>query len=359
MATNRLGKGLNALFAAFDEEDAAEAVRADVLADPVAKPAKARSEGTVDISFSTQNRATGTPAPQTAPVGAAAGSTAGPAASLTPHEIDINLIDSNIGQPRKDFDPEKLQELADSIRANGILSPIILTPMGARYMIVAGERRWRAAKIVGLRRVLAIVRHFTPNQIAEVAIVENLQRQDLNEIELARGIEKLMQDFRLTQEQVAVRIGKSRTAVAHTLRLLALPGEIIALVEQGKLSAGHARCLVTVANKERAIKLANQCIRDGLSVRDLEKILQGKDSGSGSNFSASDPKPLSLELKELIRKLTTILSTKVSIFGDNKQGRIMIEYFTAQDLIRIRKHIVDINELVSVDEVLKKKLNAR
>ena len=343
MATNRLGKGLNALFAAFDEEDAG----ADVLGDTTVQAATKTSVTLPDSPPAVQKRATGTP-------GALAAS-----ASAGQHEIDINLIDSNLGQPRKDFDEDKLQELADSIRENGIISPIVLVPMGTRYMIVAGERRWRAAKIAGLFKVPAIVRNFTPRQIAEVAIVENLQRQDLNEIELARGIEKLMQDFKLTQEQAATRIGKSRTAIAHTLRLLSLPGDIIRLVEQNKLSAGHARCLVTVSNREHAVKLANQCVSDGLSVRDLEKILQGKSARSGDTVSSDFRSQQSLELRELTRKITSILSTKVSIQGDNKHGKISIDYYTPQDLIRIRKHIVDINELVSVDEVLKKKLNAR
>jgi ParB family chromosome partitioning protein len=338
-----LGKGLGALFSVYDEEeDNAAAARKSSAGNTARKPI----EDLLEMPATSFKRSAGTPAP------------AAVSQSREPQEIDINLIDSNLAQPRKAFDEDKLQELADSIKANGIISPIILVPMGTRYMIVAGERRWRAAKLAGLRKVPAIVRGFTPNQIAEVAIVENLQRQDLNEIELARGIDKLMRDFKLTQEQVAARIGKSRTAIAHTLRLLNLPPEIIQLVEQGKLSAGHARCLVTVTDRSRAIKLAELCVQDNLSVRDLEKMLQSK-SRSADIVNQFKPQAQSLELRELTRKLTSIFLTKVSVQGDNAKGRITIEYFTPQDLIRIRKHIVDINELVSVDEILKKKLGMK
>jgi len=344
MATKGLGKGLGALFSVYDEEEepiAAGETRKQSGGGPARKPI----EDLLEIPTTQYKR------PMTTPASVAT------SAAGEPQEIDINLIDSNLGQPRKAFDADRLQELADSIKTNGIISPIILVPMGTRFMIVAGERRWRAAKLAGLRKVPAIVRGFTPNQIAEVAIVENLQRQDLNEIELARGIDKLMRDFRLTQEQVASRIGKSRTAVAHTLRLLNLPQEVIQLVEQNKLSAGHARCLVTI-NKEQAVKLANQCIQNDLSVRDLEKILQSKSSRPTSLDQKYKPQQ-SLELREFTRKLTSIFLTKVSVQGDNAKGRVTIEYFTPQDLIRIRKHIVDINELVSVDEILKKKLGIK
>jgi len=344
MATTKgLGKGLGALLSIYDEE---ETVNVREVRKEAHSATKVAYEDMLEMPTSSQKRATASSAPQAAPV------------SRDPHEVDISLIDSNLGQPRKEFDAEKLQELADSIKTSGIIQPLILVPMGTRYMIVAGERRWRSAKLAGLRRVPAIVRNFSPAQIAEVAIVENLQRQDLNEIELARGIDKLIRDFKLTQEQAAIRIGKSRTAIAHTLRLLTLPVEVIQLVESGKLSAGHARCLVSLTDKARAIKLAKQCVDNNLSVRDLEKILQAK-APSANDFIQKFKPQQSLELKELTRKLTSILLTKVSIQGTNQKGKITIDYFTAQDLIRIRKHIVDINELVSVDEVLKRRLGVK
>jgi len=366
MATNKgLGKGLGALLSIFDEEEAAiEARKVTTTTSKTVTASKGKAatadevggrdsrqrvafEDMLEMPTSSTRRPVTPPAPSApAPV------------SKDPFEIDISMIDSNLGQPRKEFDAEKLQELTDSIRTSGIIQPLILVPMGTRYMIVAGERRWRAAKLAGLRRVPAVVRNFTPAQIAEVAIVENLQRQDLNEIELARGIEKLINDFKLTQEQAAIRIGKSRTAVAHTLRLLTLPDAVIQLVEQSKLSAGHARCLVTVSDKTKAVKLATLCVKNNLSVRDLEKLLQSKKPLTPGLVQQFKPQQ-SLELRELTRKLTSIFLTKVNIQGTNQKGRISIDYFTPQDLIRIRKHIVDINDLVSVDEILKKRLSAK
>jgi ParB family chromosome partitioning protein len=357
MTQRGLGKGLGALLSIFDEEEAAIEARKSTIGDEgTAGDGKAPIEELFAMPAKSKTPTT-TEAPASAkPVGISV-----PVAKSTmaePFEIDINSIDSNLGQPRKEFDPDKLQELADSIRSSGIINPIILVPMGARFMIVAGERRWRAAKIAGLRKVPAIVRNFSPEQIAEVAIVENLQRQDLNEIELARGIDKLIREFKLTQEQAAIRIGKSRTAVAHTLRLLSLPSEVITLVEQGKLSAGHARCLVSISNKEQSIKLARQCVTNNLSVRELERILQAKSPNPADLVQKFKPQQ-SLELKELTRKLTALFLTKVSINGTNQKGRITIDYFTPQDLVRIRKHIIDVNDLVSVDETLKKKLGVK
>lgn len=343
MTTKGLGKGLGALLSIFDEEEAVIEARKEA---PVSN-AKKQIEDMLELPASSARRGVAPAvAPSTAP------------ASRDPYEVDISLIDSNLGQPRKEFDAEKLQELVDSIKVSGIIQPLILVPMGTRYMIVAGERRWRAAKIAGLRKVPAVVRNFSPAQIAEVAIVENLQRQDLNEIELARGIDKLIREFKLTQEQAALRIGKSRTAVAHTIRLLTLPKEVIELVEQSKLSAGHARCLVSLADREKAIRLARQCVQSNLSVRDLEKMLQTK-TPTTNNFVQKFTPQQSLELKELTRKMTAILLTKVNIQGNNQKGKITIDYFTPQDLVRIRKHIVDVNDLVSVDDILKKKLAAK
>jgi len=352
MATKGLGKGLGALLSIFDEEEAGAAVNST----PVSGGTKTDYADLLEMPSGSTRRAMQASAPPASPASASAPAQA--PLSKDPFEVDISLIDSNLGQPRKEFDAEKLQELADSIKINGIIQPIILVPMGTRYMIVAGERRWRAAKLAGLRKVPAVVRNFSPAQIAEVAIVENLQRHDLNEIELARGIDKLIRDFKLTQEQAAVRIGKSRTAVAHTLRLLTLPTEVIQLVETNKLSAGHARCLVTLTDRDKAIRLARQCAQSNLSVRDLEKLLQSKSAPTTSIVQQFRPQQ-SLELKELARKLTSILLTKVNIQGDNQKGRITIDYFTTQDLLRIRKHIVDINDLVSVDEVLKRKLGIK
>jgi ParB family chromosome partitioning protein len=330
MATKGLGKGLGALISAFDEEN------------------EAAGMGTGGGIFGGAQ----IPEKEVKAVKIAAVTSGEVPAAKGVTEIDVSAIDNNANQPRKEFDADKLQELAESIKTSGVIQPIILNAVGSRYMIVAGERRWRAAKIAGLKKIPAIVRSFTPAQIAEIAIVENLQRQDLNEIELARGIKKLIDEFNLTQEQAAVRIGKNRSAVAHTLRLLTLPAEIIQLVEQNKLTAGHARCLVTLQSKEEAVKLARLAIQNNLSVRELERLVYNKTAVTVPASERYKPQQ-SPELKEMARKMTSLFLTKVVIQGDNHKGKIVIDYFTAQDLMRIRKHTVDINELYEIDKTLK------
>lgn len=192
-----------------------------------------------------------------------------------PTEINISLIEPNVNQPRKIFDENALMELTNSIRLHGIISPLILVKSdGGKYMIIAGERRWRAAKRAGLLTVPAIVRDYTPLQIKEISLIDNLQREDLNPIETARAIKQLMTEYNYTQEQVADRIGKSRPAVANSLRLLTLSPSVIDLVEKNQLSAGHARCLVVVQDPALQYQLATEAIKRALSVRDFEKMVK-------------------------------------------------------------------------------------
>ena len=255
-----------------------------------------------------------------------------PASGETPHEIPISQIDPNVNQPRKTFDEVALTELANSIRMHGVISPIILVnqPNG-RYMIIAGERRWRASKRAGLLTIPAIVRNYTPQQVKEISLIENLQREDLNPIETAVAIKQLMEEYRYTQEQVADRIGKSRPAVANTLRLLTLSNEVIALVAEGRLSAGHARCLVVVEDKEAQLKLAQMGCDNKVTVRDFEKMVK--------NFL--NPKPAkpkveqSLELIDMVSRMQRSFATKVSALGNDKKGRIYIDYYNRDDLDRI------------------------
>jgi ParB family chromosome partitioning protein len=331
MATKGLGRGLGSLISMFDEEEDSRAVN----------PLRSIMGGDQDLQI----------APASSPVVVKVDKS-----ERGVLEIDISLIDNNIDQPRKEFDPEKLQELADSIRANGVIQPILLNKVGTRYMIVAGERRWRASKIAEKRTIPAVVREFTRAQIAEIAIVENLQREDLNEIELARGIKKLMADFTLTQEQVAVRLGKNRSSIANTLRLLSLPTEVIRLIEENQLTSGHAKCLAGLQNKELIVKLAKRCVAEQLTVRALERLINDIHSTKLPSASTSHA-PQSLELKDFARKLEKVLATKVLIQGNMNKGKVVIEYFSQQDLLRIRKHIIDINELHTVEGLLKKKID--
>ena len=185
-------------------------------------------------------------------------------------ELDISSVFANPNQPRKVFEPNALKELADSIAKHGVIMPIIVNRSGDRYMIIAGERRFRASKLAGLSTIPCIVKNYNERQIKEISLIENLQREDLNPIEAATAMKSLMEDYGLTQEDLADRIGKSRPAIANTLRLLSLSGEVIKLVSNGDLSAGHARTLVSLPQDEQ-VKFAKQAVKEGLSVREVEK----------------------------------------------------------------------------------------
>lgn len=243
-------------------------------------------------------------------------------------ELPLNEIDPNTNQPRRNFDETALKELSDSIRVHGVIQPIIVVKMGERYMIIAGERRYRASKLAGLTVIPAIVKNYSEKEIAEVSLLENLQREDLNPMECARAMKKLMTDFGWTQEIVADRLGKSRPVVANTIRLLNLEPEVIDMIERGKLSAGHARSLVAVTDKKAQIKLAKQVCDKKLTVRDLEKAVRG----------ANNPRTVvnqSSELRDLIDDMKRVLGTKVSVMGTDQRGRIYIDYYSRADLDRI------------------------
>ena len=247
-------------------------------------------------------------------------------------DISIALIDRNPNQPRKNFDEKALKELAQSIKTNGVIQPIIVTKKGDRYIIIAGERRWRASQLAGLKTVPCIVRNYTDREICEIAIIENLQREDLNPIESARAIKQLIETFDLTQEVVADRIGKSRPAVANTLRLLTLTPEVVNMIEAGKLSAGHARCLISVEDPKFQVELALKACDNKISVRELEKYIKQLSKG---NNGKKQVEPQSLELKDFAKKMERIFSTKVSILGNDHKGRIFIDYYNGDDLQRI------------------------
>lgn len=248
-------------------------------------------------------------------------------------EIDIEKIRPNPNQPRKNFDPEALNELAASIRVHGIVQPIVLNKQpDGQYMIIAGERRWRAAKLCGLATVPAVVKSYTDKQIKEISIIENLQREDLNPIEAARAIKQLMDEYGLTQEVVSERIGKSRSNVANTLRLLTLYPDVVDLVEQGKISAGHARCLVVVENAKDQIRLAQLVVSKNMSVRELEKTVKNLQNPAKKIVVKEEQ---SLELRELINQMQKIFATKVTAIGNDQKGRIYIDYYNRDDLDRI------------------------
>ena len=257
-------------------------------------------------------------------------------------EIEIEKIKPNPNQPRKNFDTEALNELASSIKMHGIVQPIVVNDMGdGRYMIIAGERRWRAANICGLKTVPAVVRNYTDKQVKEISIIENLQREDLNPIEAAKAIKELMDEYGLTQEVVADRIGKSRSSIANTLRLLTLYPDVLKMVEDGKLSAGHARCLVVIEDKNQQIKLAQLTVNKNLSVRELEKAVKNLENPQKRHIVMPEQ---SLELKELIIQMQKTFATKVSAIGNDNKGRIYIDYYTRDDLDRIAELLELLNK---------------
>lgn len=254
------------------------------------------------------------------------------------NEIVLSSLVPNPNQPRKNFDQTALQELANSIKVHGVIQPLVVNDQkDGTYLIIAGERRYRASKLAGLNTVPCIIKDYSEKQIKEISIIENLQREDLNPIESARAIRQLMDEYKMTQEAVSERIGVSRPNIANTLRLLSLCPEVIALVESGKLSAGHARCLIPVQDYNLQIKLAMAASDNRMTVRDLEKavknLLKPKDNTS------KQPTEQSIELKELVNEMQRTFSTKVSVIGNDKKGRIYIDYYSRDDLDRIAELI--------------------
>ncbi len=246
-------------------------------------------------------------------------------------DIAISEIDPNAGQPRRDFDKDTLEQLAESIRQAGVLSPILVVENGMRYRIVAGERRFRAARLAGLETVPCIVRDMTDAQQMEAALIENLQRQDLNPIEEASAIRSLMQECEYTQEEAAKRLGKSRPAVANLLRLLSLPQAIMDMVSVGELSAGHARVLAGISPESRQLELAHQSILHEYSVRKLEELAQKQPA----ERTAPVPKPMSAELNALQNTLREALGVKTTLSGNEKKGKILLTYNSPEELEHI------------------------
>ena len=247
--------------------------------------------------------------------------------------LPLRDIDPNPGQPRKIFEPHELDALAESIRSVGIIQPIVVVPNGKRYSIVAGERRWRAARLAELSEIPCIVRELEDVQRMEMALIENIQRTDLNAIETAKAIEGLMQQCGLTQEQVSRRIGKSRPAVANLLRLLSLPKDVSELVEVGAISEGHARAILGAGDEKQMSALAQMVVAKGLNVRQTEALAKGIKEKRESPEREEESRCAELELvEEAARKR---FGVKVSIIGNERSGKLVLHYNTAEELERI------------------------
>jgi ParB family chromosome partitioning protein len=253
--------------------------------------------------------------------------------------IPIDSIDPNPLQPRRVFQGERLAELAQSIRANGIIQPLVVRKAGDRYQLVAGERRWRAAKLAGLEQVPVVVQEIPDEHLLEITLVENIQREDLNPIETATAFHRLSTELSLSAEEIGHRTGKDRTTIANSLRLLQLPADLQQLVSERRLSAGHARCLLSLPDPELQREVAEKAVAQGWSVRQMERTTQKMMEGrKAKHVEEVDIDP---NVKAAIEEMSRVLGTKVKIIEKAKQkGRIEIEYYSADDLDRIYGVIV-------------------
>lgn len=253
-------------------------------------------------------------------------------------EIKIFQIDPNMDQPRRQFDQDKIKELAQSIKKYGVVQPVIVKPKGNRYLLIAGERRWRAAQLAGLPTIPAIVKNLDEKDIMAISLIENLQREDLNPIEQALGIKKLIDEYNLTQEQVADEIGKSRSAVTNILRLLTLSDEIQKFIMDGKLTPGHGRAILGLEDPNMRLQIAKKVIEDELNVRDTERLIKKIKTNMG-NREKPITKTKPSYIIEIESNLEECLGTKVNITPGKKKGVIQIEYYNNDDLERIMSKI--------------------
>jgi len=264
-------------------------------------------------------------------------------AGISTNEIDIDLIEPNPQQPRTRFAEAELNDLANSIRSNGIVQPIVVRSHGGRYQIIAGERRWRAAQKAALRRVPAVVKEIPDEKLLELALVENIQRQELNPIEEAVAYRKLIDSIGLTQEQVAERVGKERTLITTTMRLLKLPEDVQRYIIEGKLSLSHGRALLMTDDPTMQKAIAKKALDEDLSVRETERAV--KRSGAASERAASVKKSIVLKdanVRAAETRMTRHFSTNVKITPNTKKpgGRIEIEYYGVEDLSRLYDMLV-------------------
>ncbi len=250
--------------------------------------------------------------------------------------VELNDIKPNSAQPRKHFDEEKLNELASSIKENGVIQPLLVRKSTVGYELVAGERRWRASRIAGLKMVPCIIRNFDEKQNAIVAIIENMQREDLDAIEEAAGLMAMTKKYGFTQEQVSTALGKSRAYIANSLRLLKLPEEIQTYIVEGKISAAHGRTIINVGDKKTQLEICNKIIKNGLSVRATEKLAdKAKDDAKPDRKKRKKLDSKSAEMLAVENELRTITGTKVNINGNEKAGKIELEYYSLEELNRL------------------------
>lgn len=252
--------------------------------------------------------------------------------------IPVGLIDPNPFQPRTHFAEDELRQLAESIRAKGIIQPVLLRRSGSRYQLVAGERRWRAAQMADLHAIPAIIRDLDDRETLELALTENLLRDDLGPIDAARAYRILQDRFEISQEEIAERLGINRVTVANTLRLLKLPVKIQQMIERGELTAGHARPLLAIATESDQLRLAHRIVQRGLSVREVEKLSSQTKPQSDGATTGTVPAPAAMpdaNIRAAVVELERKLGTRVRILGDGRKGKIEVSYFSEEDLSRL------------------------
>lgn len=246
-------------------------------------------------------------------------------------EIKINEIEPNVDQPRKNFDDEKLEQLSESIKKHGIVQPIIVKKEDDTYRIVAGERRWRAARLAGLSTVPVVVKELSNKQVMEIALIENIQREDLNPIEEAEAYERLLNEFNMTQEDLSMSVGKSRSAIANTIRLLGLTDKVKNLLIGQDITSGHARALLSISNKDLQEKACDEILEKNLTVRETENLVRKYLSDNKKDKKENNNE----EFIKIEENLQSIFGTKVRLMSNNKKGKIMIEYYSNDELERI------------------------
>ncbi|MCD7725258.1 MAG: ParB/RepB/Spo0J family partition protein [Clostridiales bacterium] len=250
--------------------------------------------------------------------------------------VKITMVEPNREQPRKNFDEDALQELADSIKQFGLLQPILVQDRKTYYEIIAGERRWRAAKLAGLKEVPVIIRDYTDQEIVEISLIENIQREDLNPIEEAQAYKKLLTEFNLKQDEIAERVSKSRTAVTNSMRLLKLCDEVQQMIIDDMISTGHARALISIEDPEQQYMIAQRVFDEKLSVRDVEKLVKSLNKPEKPKKETIEDKSLDIIYQDIEEKLKQSLGTKVAISSKgNGAGKIEIEFYNHDDLEKI------------------------
>ena len=254
--------------------------------------------------------------------------------------VTVDLIDPSPLQPRRVFPEEGLKELTDSIRSTGVVQPVLLRRSGERFQLIAGERRWRAARAAGLTAVPAIIRDLADREALELALTENLLREDLNAMEVARGYEALQQKFGLNHEEIASRLGTSRASVTNTLRLLRLAEPVQHLVASRELSMGHARALAALDSHAAQVKLSRTIVEHGLSVREIERRIALRALPARASKPAAKPDALDANMRAAVLEMERALGTRVKIVGNQSRGQIMIRYFSPEDLHRLYEWIV-------------------